>query len=74
MDIPGGSSVKNPSANAGDVGLIPGLGKTSWRMKQLPTQVFLPGKFHRQRSLAGYSPWGRKSWTLATKPPPPHPE
>jgi len=74
MDIPGGSSVKNLSANAGDVGLIPGFGKTSWRMKQLPTQVFLPGKFHRQRSLAGYSPWGRKSWTLATKPPPPHPE
>ena len=25
-----------------------------------PLQVFLPGKFHRQRSLAGYSPWGCK--------------
>ena len=25
-----------------------------------PTPVFLPGKFHRQRSLEGYSPWGRK--------------
>jgi len=22
--------------------------------------VFLPGKFHRQRSLAGYSPWDHK--------------
>ena len=22
--------------------------------------VFLPGEFHGQRSLAGYSPWGRK--------------
>ena len=22
--------------------------------------VFLPGDFHVQRSLAGYSPWGRK--------------
>ena len=22
--------------------------------------VFLPGKFHEQRSLAGYSPWGHK--------------
>ena len=21
---------------------------------------FLPGKFHGQRSLVGYSPWGRK--------------
>ena len=25
-----------------------------------PTAVLLPGKCHRQRSLAGYSPWGRK--------------
>ena len=24
------------------------------------TPVFLPGKFHEQRSLAGYSPWGHK--------------
>ena len=23
-------------------------------------EVFLPGEFHRQRSLAGYSPWGLK--------------
>ena len=23
-----------------------------------PTPVFLPGEFHGQRSLAGYSPWG----------------
>ena len=25
--------------------------------------VFLPGKYHGQRSLVGYSPWGHKSWT-----------
>ena len=25
-----------------------------------PTPVVLPGKFHGQKSLAGYSPWGRK--------------
>ena len=24
---------------------------------------FLPGESHGQRNLAGYSPWGRKSWT-----------
>ena len=23
------------------------------------TPAFLPGEFHGQRSLAGYSPWGR---------------
>ena len=31
-----------------------------WRRKELPTPVFLPGEFHGQRSLAGYSPWGYK--------------
>ena len=25
-----------------------------------PLQYFLPGKFHGQRSLVGYSPWSRK--------------
>ena len=30
------------------------------RRKWQPTPVFLPGKFHGQRSLAGYSPWGCK--------------
>jgi len=30
--------------------------ETEW----LPTPVFLPGEFHGQRSLAGYSPWGHK--------------
>ena len=29
-----------------------------WRRKWKPTPVFLPGKFHRQRRLVGYSPWG----------------
>ena len=28
--------------------------------KWQPTPVFLPGKFHGQKSLAGYSPWGCK--------------
>ena len=30
------------------------------RRKWQRTPVFLPGKSHGQRSLAGYSPWGRK--------------
>ena len=34
-----------------------------WRRKWQPTPVFLPEKSHRQRSLAGYSPCGHKSWT-----------
>ena len=31
-----------------------------WRRKRQPTPVFLSGKSHGQRSLAGYSPWGHK--------------
>ena len=34
--------------------------KSPWRRKWQPTSVFLPGKFHGQRSLAGFSPWGHK--------------
>ena len=34
-----------------------------WRRKWQSTPVFFPGEFHGQRSLAGCSPWGRKSWT-----------
>ena len=34
--------------------------KIPWRREWLPTPVFLPGEFHGQRSLAGYSPWGHK--------------
>ena len=34
--------------------------KFSWRRKWEPTPVFLPGESHGRRSLAGYSPRGRK--------------
>ena len=51
--------VKTPPANAGDMGSIP-VGKISWRSKWPPTPVFLSGESHGERSLVGYSPWGRK--------------
>ena len=31
-----------------------------WRRNWHPTAVFLPGKFHRRRSLVGCSPWGHR--------------
>ena len=31
-----------------------------WSRKWQLCLVFLPGKFHRQWRLAGYSPWGHK--------------
>ena len=58
--------VKNLPANAEDardMDSSPGLGRSSRinRKRQL-TPVFLPGKFHGQRSLVGFSPWGCKEW------------
>ena len=40
-----------------------------WRRKWQPTPVFLPGKYHKQRNLMGYNPWGCKRiiHDLATK-------
>ena len=38
--------------------------KISWRRKWQPTPVFLPGKFHGQRSLVGYSPRGPKELNM----------
>ena len=53
----GGSVVKSQSANVGSIpGLKRCLGGEKWEL----TPIFLPGKSHRQRSLAGYSPWGCK--------------
>ena len=34
-----------------------------WRREWLLTPVFFPGEFHAQKRWAGYSPWGRMSWT-----------
>ena len=43
------------------LGFNPWVWKLPWsRRKWHPIPIFLPGKFHRQRSLAGYSPWGHK--------------
>ena len=36
------------------------VGKIPWRRKWQSTLVFLPGKFHGQRNLVGYSSWGHK--------------
>ena len=54
--------VKNLPANAGDIidGFDPWVRKISWRRAWQLTPVFLPGESHGQRSLAGYSTWGRK--------------
>ena len=66
MAFPGGSVVKNPFANAGDMGLVPESGRSG---EGNGTPTFLPGKSYGQRSLVGCSPWGHKRVRhgLATK-------
>ena len=57
---PGGSDGKESAYNAGDPGSVSGLGRSPGGGKWQPTPVFLPGEFHGQRSLVGYSPRGHK--------------
>ena len=45
------------------LGFNPWVRKSPRRRKWQSTQILLPGKSHGQRSLVGYSPWGRKSET-----------
>ena len=40
------------------------VGMVPWRRKWQLTPVFLPGKSHRERSLAGYSPWAHKEFDM----------
>ena len=58
--------VKNLPANAGDMrhGFDPWVGKVLWRRVWQPTLVFLPRESHRQRSLEGYGPLGRKEFDM----------
>ena len=60
MQVPGGSDGKQFACNVGDLGLIPGLGRSPGGGYGNPLQLFLPGKSHGQRSLLGYSPGGHK--------------
>ena len=61
MGVAGGSEDKESACNAGDLGSIPGSGRSPGEGNgNPPLLVFLPGEFHGQRNLAGYSPWGGK--------------
>ena len=58
-----GSVVKNPGCqcrNHRNRRFNLWVRKIPWRRVWQPTPVFLPGESHRQRDLAGYSPWGHK--------------
>ena len=58
MGFPSGSYGKESACNAGNSGLILGLGRSPGEWQ--PPPVFLPGKSRRQGGLACCRPWGYK--------------
>ena len=59
MGFPGGSVGKESACNEGDLGSIPGLGRSPGGGNGNPLYSCLENP-HGQRSLMGYSPWGRE--------------
>ena len=45
----------------------PWVRKIPWRRECRPTPIFLPGEFHGQRSLVGYSPCGHKELDMTER-------
>ena len=64
LGLPGGAVVKKKSAcqyrRHKRLGFSTWVGTIPWSRKWQPTPVLLLGKFYGERSLAGYSSWGRK--------------
>ena len=58
--FPGDSVGKESACNIGDLSSIPGSGRSPAEGNGHPLQHSGLGKSQGQRSLAGYSPWGRK--------------
>ena len=55
----GGSDGKESAYKVGDLGSIPGLGRSLGGGHGNPLQYSCQENPHGQRSLTGYSPWGR---------------
>ena len=56
LSFPDSSAGKESACNVGDLGLIPGLGRSPGEREWLPTLVFWLGEFHGLL----HSPWGCK--------------
>ena len=68
--FPGGTNDKESLANAGDardLSSISGLERSPGVGNCKRAPIFLTGKFHGQRSLAGYRPWDCTESDLATE-------
>ena len=60
MGFTSGSDGRESACNVGDLGLIPGLGRSPGRGHGNPLQYSCLENPHGQRSLVGYSSWGHE--------------
>ena len=60
MGFPGGSVVKNPPANAGDIGSIPGPGRSPGGGNGNPHQYSCLENPVESGMQSNYSPWSHK--------------
>jgi len=60
LGFTGGSDSKESTCNVGDLGSVPGLGRSPGGGHGNPLQYSCLENPHGQRSLADYSPWGSK--------------
>ena len=65
MGFPGGSVDKEIACNVGDLGSVPGLGRSPGGGHGNPLQHSHLENPHGDRSLAGYSSWGNKESDIA---------
>ena len=62
------SDGEESTCNVEELGLIPGLGRSSGGGRGNPLQYSCLENPHGQRSLAGYSPWGHKELDTTERP------
>ena len=67
MGFPGGSDVKESASNAGHPGSISVSGGSPEDGNGNPLQYFCLENSHGQRSLVGYSSWGRKELDMTER-------
>ena len=67
MGFPGVLAGKESACNEGDLGSIPGLGRSPGGGHGNPLQFSGLENLHGQRSLVGYNPWGRKELDMTER-------
>ena len=69
MGFPGGSAGKESACSAGDVGSIPGSGRSPGEGNGNPLQYSCPENPLGQRNLVGYRPWGHRESDMTERLP-----